>query len=331
MGGLNDYTNNFFLCFAKKVVPLPLKSINLNRMPKTVCNRKNKNYMTIRKIKTIALCAFAIITVCVSHTGCRSRQVTLSQNIPLITLSDSLWYAWAVIGASNMLQSLEQRGILSAENTDEENAPKLNEFLRGLERAATLSEGIPYALGLYWGIELLQTIQRDHGTIGQAIYSNFVLPVMMQVLRNQETTFTVSEANDLRQREFERAQIAAGNAFLAENARRQGVITLPSGLQYKILREGHGVTPTSTDRVRVHYHGTLLDGTVFDSSMDRGQDITFGVTQVIAGWQEALQLMPVGSKWRLFIPYDLAYGAQDRGIIRPFSVLIFDVELLGIE
>lgn len=125
--------------------------------------------------------------------------------------------------------------------------------------------------------------------------------------------------------------IAEGDAFLAENAERDEVTTLPSGLQYEILREGSGAVPTESDRVRVHYHGTLIDGTVFDSSVERGEPTTFGVTQVIAGWTEALQLMPVGSKWRLYVPYDLAYGSQDRGEIKPFSNLIFDVELLGIE
>ena len=118
---------------------------------------------------------------------------------------------------------------------------------------------------------------------------------------------------------------------LPENAEREEVTTLPSGLQYEVLTTGTGAIPTDTDRVRVHYHGTLIDGTVFDSSVERGEPTTFGVTQVIAGWTEALQLMPVGSKWRLYVPYDLAYGSQDRGEIKPFSTLIFDVELLGIE
>jgi FKBP-type peptidyl-prolyl cis-trans isomerase FklB len=118
---------------------------------------------------------------------------------------------------------------------------------------------------------------------------------------------------------------------MSENGSREGVVTLPSGLQYEILTEGKGAIPTDTDRVKVHYHGTLIDGTVFDSSVERGEPATFGVTQVIAGWTEALQLMPVGSKWKLYIPYDLAYGSSDRGSIKPFSNLIFEVELIGIE
>ena len=124
---------------------------------------------------------------------------------------------------------------------------------------------------------------------------------------------------------------AEGAQFLAENAKREGVVTLPSGLQYQILTPAIGQKPTKADRVRVHYHGTLIDGTIFDSSVQRRQPAEFGVTQVIQGWVEALQLMPVGAKWRLFIPYNLAYGERGAGSsIPPYATLIFDVELLKI-
>lgn len=126
-------------------------------------------------------------------------------------------------------------------------------------------------------------------------------------------------------------QIEAGQKFLDENKAKEGVVTLPDGLQYKIVKEGTGAKPAATDVVKVHYHGTLLDGTVFDSSVDRKEPATFNVSAVIKGWTEVLQLMPVGSKWQVYIPYDLAYGAQDRGTIKPFSTLIFDIELLDIE
>ena len=102
-------------------------------------------------------------------------------------------------------------------------------------------------------------------------------------------------------------------------------------MQYKVITNGTGEKPTATDRVKVHYHGTLMDGTVFDSSVERGEPTVFGVGQVIKGWTEALELMPVGSKWILYIPYDLAYGGRDAGKIKPFSNLIFEVELLEIE
>ena len=123
----------------------------------------------------------------------------------------------------------------------------------------------------------------------------------------------------------------AGEEFLTINKAKEGVVTLPSGLQYKILKEGNGSKPTATDQVRCHYHGTLIDGTVFDSSVERGEPAIFGVNQVIKGWVEALQLMSVGSKWQLYIPSDLAYGTSGAGqAIEPNSALIFDVELLNI-
>lgn len=123
----------------------------------------------------------------------------------------------------------------------------------------------------------------------------------------------------------------AGKEFLEANGKRVEVKTLPSGLQYEVLKEGDGPMPTATDQVMVHYTGKLIDGTVFDSSVDRGEPATFGVTQVIPGWVEALQLMKAGSKWRLHIPSQLAYGPQGAGgIIGPNSTLIFDVELLEV-
>lgn len=123
----------------------------------------------------------------------------------------------------------------------------------------------------------------------------------------------------------------AGAEFLEINRHKAGVVELPSGLQYEILKQGNGAKPTAADKVKCHYHGTLINGTVFDSSVQRGQPATFGVSQVIPGWVEALQLMPVGSKWRLFIPSNLAYGEHGAGeVIEPNSTLIFDVELLDI-
>ena len=124
-----------------------------------------------------------------------------------------------------------------------------------------------------------------------------------------------------------------GDDFLAENAKKEGVHTTASGLQYEVIEEGIGPKPSAMDTVKVHYHGTLIDGTVFDSSKSRGVPATFGVHQVIKGWTEALQLMPVGSVYRLYIPQDLAYGAHPHpgGAIKPYMALIFDVELIAIE
>lgn len=127
------------------------------------------------------------------------------------------------------------------------------------------------------------------------------------------------------------ANRTAGEKWLAENKEKPGVVTLPSGLQYKIITEGKGALPKATDKVKVNYEGTLIDGTVFDSSIQRGTPASFQVNQVIKGWTEALQKMPVGSKWELYIPYQLAYGERDTGKIKPYSALIFSVELLDIE
>lgn len=122
-----------------------------------------------------------------------------------------------------------------------------------------------------------------------------------------------------------------GEKFLAENALKEGVTTTESGLQYEVIKMGKGKKPSATDKVKVHYHGTLIDGTVFDSSVERGEPITFGLNQVIKGWTEGVQLMPIGSKFKFYIPQELGYGAQNAGSIPPYSTLIFEVELLGIE
>jgi FKBP-type peptidyl-prolyl cis-trans isomerase len=142
-----------------------------------------------------------------------------------------------------------------------------------------------------------------------------------------------------KQAEMEKTQMAkagetkaAGAKFLADNGKREGVVTTASGLQYEVLKKSEGAKPVATDRVNVHYHGTLLNGKVFDSSVERGQPITFGVQEVIKGWTEALQLMTVGSKYKLFIPSELAYGDNGAGAdIGPGETLIFEVELIGIE
>ena len=123
-----------------------------------------------------------------------------------------------------------------------------------------------------------------------------------------------------------------GQRFLEENAKKEGVVTTPSGLQYKVLDEGFGPRPKATETVKVHYKGTLIDGTQFDSSYDRGEPISFPLNGVIRGWTEGVQLMPVGAKYEFYIPYNLAYGEKGAGgVIPPYATLVFVVELLGIE
>ena len=159
------------------------------------------------------------------------------------------------------------------------------------------------------------------------------------VFKTNKPAFTAEQMNQvimaqLQKIDRDKTSVARneGLAFLAANKNKPGVKTLPSGLQYQVIKAGTGAKPTLTDKVKVHYHGMLTDGTVFDSSVDRGEPIVLSVNGVIAGWTEALQLMPVGSKWKLFIPSDLAYGDRGAGpTIKGGSTLIFDVELINIE
>ncbi len=158
------------------------------------------------------------------------------------------------------------------------------------------------------------------------------------VFNGEATRMNTEDANQMLQDYFGALQqeqhgsnIEAGKTFLAENAKKENIVELESGLQYEILKEGTGEKPKATDQVKCHYHGTLIDGTVFDSSVERGEPAVFPVNGVIQGWVEALQLMPTGSKWKLFIPSDMAYGDKGAGqAIAPHSTLIFDVELLEI-
>ncbi len=159
------------------------------------------------------------------------------------------------------------------------------------------------------------------------------------VLKDNPLSIDIQQANTQVQKHMQAQKekqfasvVAEGKAFLEENAKRPEVTVTESGLQYEVLKAGDGPKPTAADQVTVHYHGMLLDGTVFDSSVERGQPATFGVGQVIQGWVEGLQLMPQGSKWKLYIPYQLAYGERGAGQqIGPFATLIFEVELLEIK
>lgn len=192
-------------------------------------------------------------------------------------------------------------------------------------------EKTSYAIGMNIGHNLLQSGAKniDYEALARGI---------ADVLKGNETDLQPQEAGQILNKYFAELEevksqelIADGKAFLEANASRKEVTTLKSGLQYEVLKAGDGPKPKATDTVRCHYHGTLIDGTVFDSSVRRGQPADFPVNGVIAGWVEALQLMPVGSKWKLYIPYDLGYGARGAGqSIPPYATLIFEVELLEI-
>ncbi|MDR2119591.1 MAG: FKBP-type peptidyl-prolyl cis-trans isomerase [Tannerella sp.] len=190
---------------------------------------------------------------------------------------------------------------------------------------------VSYALGLSIGNNFLSSGIKELNT------KDF-LKGLSDVFSGNETEISYDEAQKVINEYFSKLQAQkkeinklAGEEFLRINREKAGVTELPSGLQYEILKQGSGAKPKMSDKVKCHYHGTLINGVVFDSSVRRGESAAFGVSQVIAGWTEALQLMPVGSKWRLFIPSQLAYGEKGAGeMIEPNSTLVFEVELLDI-
>ncbi len=202
---------------------------------------------------------------------------------------------------------------------------------KGIE-LKNLKDSASYALGVSIANNLKRNALED-------IDLNILLAAMKDVFNKANLQIASDQADPLIQEYMGKLRVARGKAalekgkaFLEENARKSGVITLPSGLQYQILKQGNGPKPKLTDKVTTHYHGTLIDGTVFDSSVERKQPAQFAVNQVIAGWTEALQMMPVGSKWKLFIPAHLAYGERGAGAsIGPNETLIFEVELLSID
>ncbi|MFT5337790.1 MAG: FKBP-type peptidyl-prolyl cis-trans isomerase FklB [Luteibaculaceae bacterium] len=209
------------------------------------------------------------------------------------------------------------------------NQGKMTETLEKLE---TEEQKVAYAIGM--------DIARNLASSGiKTLDASALAQGLNQTMVGGDVLLGEAEAQEVIQGYFAKIQeekfsgnIEEGKTFLIENKTKDGVVELPSGLQYEILTEGKGEKPGINDVVKTHYHGTLLDGKVFDSSVDRGEPISFPVSGVIAGWTEALQLMAVGSKWKLYVPSELAYGERGAGAdIGPHSTLIFEVELLEIE
>jgi FKBP-type peptidyl-prolyl cis-trans isomerase FklB len=199
----------------------------------------------------------------------------------------------------------------------------------------TAEDSLAYALGVL-----------NYQSLNNELIKKYNLDVKLETLTRGMTDFSKdtslinpSEANAFlgnymmkKESQLSKVEEAAGKKFLAENVSRPGITVTPSGLQYEVISMGTGNKPLPTDRVKVHYNGTLVDGTVFDSSVERGEPAVFTLNQVIPGWTEGLQLMPTGSKFRFYIPSELGYGARSAGaLIKPNSVLIFDVELISIE
>lgn len=285
----------------------------------------------------------AVLAIAVSLASCTAQ----SQKSNLKSEIDSLSYAHGLSQAEPIYQYFAQNGIEEAQIVD---------FLKGYNEGVEMlsKEDKAYMLGLQighmvskvWVDGMNQEIFAGDSTMS-VNRSLMVEGFRNGILKNYEDMdmmkakgYAQTMKNDIKKRFIEEKYAdykAANEKFLEENKAKEGVVTLPSGLQYKVITEGKGAIPTKTDKVKVNYRGTLIDGTEFDSSYKRKdkdgnpQPTEFRTNQVIKGWSEALQLMPVGSKWEIYIPQELAYGIQARGEhIKPFSALVFEVELLEI-
>ncbi len=281
----------------------------------------------------VAVIAASVLSSCNSNS---TKMPSLKNQI------DSLNYAFGLANGNGIKQY-----YLAADsaNADSLNA-KIESLLRGMDEGmkGDVAENPELAeLGTNIGNALKE--QKTAGLMGDSSLTvdiklikqglvNGMKGSNIQMTAEEAQTYlnaTMQKLQEKRMQEQNGPNKAAGEVFLKENAKKGGVVTTASGLQYEVIKKGTGALPNDTSRVKVHYHGTLIDGTVFDSSVDRGEPAVFGVNQVIKGWTEALKLMPVGSKYKLYIPQELAYGSQSMGNIKPFSALIFEVELIGIE
>lgn len=262
------------------------------------------------------------------------------KEIAIISSNDTLAYAY---GANLAEQGL--REFLEKMEKIESNPEKMEMLLQGLnDRVNADSTKSAYYTGILVGTQVESMVKAFAKDLAKDdLNIDLVTKGISDALKKE--TLKIAGAEDIIQKaindgnvrkEEEKKlqfseQIEKGKEFLEENKAKTGVVTTPSGLQYKILVQGKGQIPTVSDKIKVNYKGNLLDGTEFDNSYKRGEPITFGVDQVIPGWTEVLQLMPVGSKWEVYVPADLAYGNNPVGNIPPYSTLIFEIELLNIE
>ena len=276
--------------------------------------------------------SLAVLSALVLATSCSNNA-----NVKVVTSADSLAYAAGVVNTDGLFEHVTTRmGI------DPEYMPQV---IEGIKEAFASDSPADNAknLGRQLGSQLKnQILPYMNETIGDSLNADIFLNAFVSTLQEDETLMDVSTATAYFRTESERVRNEnmaskyadnkeAGMAFLEANKAVAGVQVTESGLQYKVEKMGKGKKPSATDKVKVHYHGTLIDGTVFDSSVERGEPIVFALNQVIPGWTEGVQLMPVGSKFTFYIPYELAYGDRETGAIKPYSALIFEVELLGIE
>ena len=265
----------------------------------------------------------------VAGKAIKGKCPTKVKTVVLKDMIDSVNYAFGYLNGNEVAMY-----VFTLDSTGEMKA----EFIANINKGLASSVKSPQLV--HMGEQIRKSIkeQEEVGLIGEpSLATDFTLikQGFINGLLNYSKQMTGEEAGEYIQNTMNTIKYgdtkAEGEQFLAENALKEGVVTTESGLQYEVIKMGRGKKPAATDKVKVHYHGTLISGTVFDSSVERGEPIVFGLNQVIAGWTEGLQLMPVGSKFKFYIPQDLGYGAQNAGTIPPYSTLIFEVELLGIE
>lgn len=262
-------------------------------------------------------------------------------NVEVKTSADSLAYAAGVVNSDGLVEHITTRLMIDAEY--------LPQVLDGIKESfasdspAEDAKNLGRQLGSQLKNQILPYINESIYPAGNdSLNSDIFLAAFIAAVNEEETLMDAAAANAYFMSESDKVRKAnmssayadnklAGESFLEANKAVAGVQVTESGLQYKVEKMGKGKKPSATDKVKVHYHGTLIDGTVFDSSVERGEPIVFALNQVIPGWTEGVQLMPVGSKFTFYIPQELAYGDRETGSIKPYSALIFEVELLGIE
>ena len=287
----------------------------------------------MKKITTLAaIAAVAGLASCTAQAPKANLKTELDSLSYSIGMSQTQGLKGYLVGRMDVDTAYLAEFIKGVNEGAKKSGKKETAYMAGLQIGQQISnqmmKGINHEL---FGNDSVKTISKENFLAG-FIAGTLEKGGLMTMEQAQTYTQTAMEAIKAKAMEEKYADNkAAGEKFLAENKTKEGAKTTPSGLQYKVITEGKGAIPADTCKVKVNYKGTLIDGTEFDSSYKRKEPTTFRANQVIKGWTEALTMMPVGSKWELYIPQELAYGSRDQGQIKPFSTLIFEVELLSIE
>lgn len=301
-------------------------------------------------MKKIFLLALAVVACATFNTAEAAKKNKKSKKnkteakapVKMVTASDSISYAAGVAMTNGLLPYLiNNQGVDTAYMADFVRG--FNDIVAGGDNPQMKAYAAGMAIANQVKGQMLGGLQGEFAGTPDSISKENFFRGFTDALTGDTTVMKQADAESLFAKKSAEARAAkqerefganrdAGRKFLAENKTKPGVQTTASGLQYKVLTKGEGAVPKATDRVMVHYEGRLVDGTVFDASSKHGSEpMVFGANQVIKGWTEALCMMPVGSKWELYIPYELAYGERNAGMIKPYSMLIFTVELVGIE